>query len=67
MASSPQPTSLEIPTEPPSPERRGTQVGPFAQKLVWIEHVQGNKFFPMQDVEKKVIDELCTLERCIGS
>lgn len=28
------------------------------QKLVWIEHVQGNKIFPMQDLGKKVIDEL---------
>jgi hypothetical protein len=52
-----QPTSPEIPTEPPSPDRRETQV-PVAHKLVRIKLDQDNRLFPMLHVEKDLIDEL---------
>jgi hypothetical protein len=60
-----QPTSPEIPTEPPSPDRRESQVlvmrekvDLLAHKLVRIKLDQDNRLFPMLHVEKDLIDEL---------
>ncbi|CAJ2679300.1 uncharacterized protein LOC123914766 [Trifolium pratense] len=57
MASTPKPTSPEIPPSKVPLIRQNVDL--LAQKLVSIEHFQGNKKFPMLHVDRKLNHELC--------